>query len=145
MTWYDVSDQASLTLAQLIAMGISEKDLHHIQPDVRKWIKHKSVNASDVQSMLRWPLHPIKDLDGDLSDLMMGGYSAHVLHQLRVTYSDLLALHMSPQHMRVFHYTLQEWELLGFSRHDLQKIPEDLCLGIFGAGKVPTEEKMYPV
>ena len=132
LSWSHICPKVETTLAQLLAVGISEPDLYHLQPHVKEWIKHKGVSFADVPRMLRWPLHPLDDLEGDLSHLMLAQYDARVLQRLGITYETLVELEMSWVHMPLFHYTLQDWVLLGFAPRHVDSIPAGQCQTIFG-------------
>lgn len=56
--------------------------------------------------MLEWPLHPIKHLRGNLSDLASAHYPPRVLMKLGVTYEYMRdVLNMSDQWMQVIYYS----------------------------------------
>jgi hypothetical protein len=140
------NDLDGMTLNDLLSIGIPAVDLHHMQPDVHQWIKHNMVGFSDVDNMLQWPLHPIKHLHGDLSDIMQAAYPALLLHKLKIRYNDLIELNMTPKHMQIFHYPLRDWQLLGFTKQDLLGIPNELCMASLGVAKVEAIsqfEKVY--
>jgi hypothetical protein len=132
LCWNNIRSNANITLSKLLSVGVSDRDLHYIQPNVSEWIAQKGVDFSNVPQMLRWPLHPIDDLGADLSDIMMGMYEADVLLQLHVNYDYLVSLKMGWGHMPLFHYTLKDWVSLGFSRKHTTTLSVEECRVIFG-------------
>ena len=67
--------------------------------------------------MTKWPLHPFKDLNGYVSDLVENQYEASLLHKLGIDYNVLLENNMTCDWMKMFRYSVKEWALLGFSVH----------------------------
>jgi len=86
LSWTDVACNAKMTLAKCMEQGITAEQLHEMQPDVRLWIRHKQVSFRDVPLMVCWPLHPVEDLKGDISDLATMRYDARVLRDLGLSY-----------------------------------------------------------
>jgi hypothetical protein len=132
LSWDDVVSKQHVTLQTLLHMGISPTDLRYLQPSITEWIESKQVGHADVKNMLRWPLHPIDDLDGDLSDLIMGNYDSSMLETLQITYDTLRSLQMGHEHMILFHYTIEQWHQLGLSHVLAAEIPSEISMKIFG-------------
>jgi hypothetical protein len=132
LLWSDIVSNQHVTLQILLEMGISNTDLRHLQPSVAEWIESKQVGHNDVKSMLSWPLHPIDDLDGDLSDLVMGNYESSMLETLQITYDTLRSLQMGHEHMILFHYTMEQWHQLGLSHVLAAEIPLEISIKTFG-------------
>jgi hypothetical protein len=84
------------------------------------WVKHKGVSFEDVCSMTAWPLHPVHDLRGNISDLASMHYPASVLRDLGITYAYLRGdMHMDDEWMRMMRYTPAEWAVLGMKKQDV--------------------------
>lgn len=96
--------------------GISASVLKRLQPDVTAWIRDKHASFPDVSWMMEWPLHPIDDLRGNISDLAAMHYPAGVLRRLGITYEYMRSrLQMSDEWMRVMRYDIPEWVEIGFT------------------------------
>jgi hypothetical protein len=107
LSWDDLCNGGSggsskgLTLSRCLEEGLSAEDLRTLQPDVGMWVKHKGVSFEDVCSMTAWPLHPVHDLRGNISDLASMHYPASVLRDLGITYAYLRDdMHMDDEWMR---------------------------------------------
>lgn len=105
-----------------------------MQPSTQKWVEHSKVSFEDVPHMLKWPLHPIKDLRGDISDLAMHHYHPSILQSLGITYaymrSDLL---MDDDWMKMLKYKPAEWaRYLGFNNNDADDMGNFRALKVFG-------------
>lgn len=115
--WQDMCSNPALTIQGCLAAGLTHAQLHEMQPDVRMWIDAKGVGFKDVESMLAWPLHPIRDLKGNLSDLASMHYPPRVLVALGITYEYMRrVLRMDDSWMHILRYTPREWSQLGFTK-----------------------------
>jgi hypothetical protein len=125
LSWDDLCNGGSggskgLTLSRCLEEGLSAEDLRTLQPDVGMWVKHKGVSFEDVCSMTAWPLHPVHDLRGNISDLASMHYPASVLRDLGITYAYLRDdMHMDDEWMRMMRYTPAEWAVLGMKKQDV--------------------------
>lgn len=109
--WDDVcSSDSQITLPRCLQCGLTPQQLKEMQPDVGMWIDFKGVSFNDVEMMLEWPLHPIRDLKGNLSDLARMHYPPRVLARLGITYEYLRGvLNMDDSWMQVH----MPWFLFG--------------------------------
>lgn len=110
LTWLDVRRNPSITFKRCMQSGIRVESLHMLQPNVHKWIESAKVSLSDVPHMTLWPLHPIKHLRGDISDLATMRYDASVLSSMGITYPYMRKeLLMDDEWMKMLHYKPWEW------------------------------------
>jgi hypothetical protein len=117
LSWEDIKASPALTLSKCLQHGVSAEDLRRIEPDVRMWIKHKRVSFGEVPLMTAWPLHPVQDLKGNISDLASMHYAASTLYELGITYEYLReVMKMDDEWMRMMRYTPTEWAQMGFAR-----------------------------
>lgn len=138
LTWEDVRRDARLTLPFLLSVGVTAASLRYLQPEVREWVACKGVGLADVPRMVAWPLHPIRDLGADMSDLLEQRYSAEVLRAAGVTYHELRlgAVGMGDEEMHWMRLTVEEWASLGMGRADVEQHMSDwACVRVFGVGQ----------
>jgi hypothetical protein len=104
-----------------------------MQPDVKLWIQHKGVSFKDVPYMICWPLHPVEDLNGDISDLATMHYDAKVLKSLGLSYQFMRReLKMDDDWMRMLRYKPREWkEHLGFDERCANEMGEQRVAKVF--------------
>lgn len=116
LSWEDVASSQRITFMQCLAQGLEPEQLHEMQPSIQHWIRQKRVSFTEVPYMTCWPLHPIMDLKGDISDLATMHYSGSVLRKLGITYRYMREeLRMDDDWMRMLRYRPNEWKAcLGF-------------------------------
>lgn len=133
LSWDHVVAYKDLSFGKLLELGVSTSDLYFLQQDVQQWITRKGVSFQDVPDMIRWPLHPLYDLKGDLSHFLENKYSAEVLHKLGITFRVLTdQLGMREEHMELMRLSIQDWKLLGMKKKDVEAISKLGCRKIFG-------------
>jgi hypothetical protein len=113
LTWKDVCANKRITPSLCHQCKIDGDMLCMIQPSLQSWIDVCDVSFSDVEYMIRWPLHPFRDLHGHIPDLITNGYKASLLRKLGITYQVLVLRNMTVEWMKMFKFTGQEWGLLG--------------------------------
>ena len=123
LDWDDMCHKSGITLRKCMQSGVSATQLKSLQPDVQMWIRHKGVTLSDVPAMLEWPLHPVYDLQANVSDLATMHYSPTVMARLGITYDFLRnIMGMDDDWMRVLRYSPREWAQMGFTREDAMEM-----------------------
>jgi len=131
--WDDMCHNPRITLDKCLELGICNDDLRKLQPDVHLWIKHKKVSFAQVPRMVGWPLHPVRDLKGNIGDLATMHYSVRTLRQLAITYEYLRAeLSMDDEWMKMLRYSPSEWSDLGFERHHVKEMGQQRVQFVFG-------------
>ena len=121
-----------ITFQRCLEHGISPEQLHEMQPDVKLWIRHKGVSFREVPHMVCWPLHPIEDLKGDISDLATMRYDARVLKSLGLSYHFMRReLKMDDEWMRMLRYTPAEWAELGFTKQCAEDMGRKRASSVF--------------
>ena len=129
LTWTDVEDREDINLDLLLGLGIRPQDLARIQPCVRKWVLHAGANPGHAKEMLAWPAHPLKDLQGELSDVIMLKATSKQLKVMGVTYADLKEVGMTPETMRLLSLSFQGWIDMGLTMEDASRDFTDAQLG----------------
>jgi hypothetical protein len=135
LTWKDFSSSSSTVTVELcIQSGVRPSDLHAMQPDIQKWIEFANVSFKDVPGMLMWPLHPVKHLRGDISDLAQMRYSPIVLEKLGISYSYMRTeLLMDDNWMKMLKYRPNEWhKYLAFTKEHADSMGDIRTLKVFG-------------
>lgn len=131
------------TLTHTYTQTQTQQQLRRLQPDVTKWIKTKNLSFSDVPYMLEFPLHPITHLGGNIATLIDYQYPPEVLQKLRITYRLLKeGLYMNTQWMMMFHFTLAEWQMLGFTRADLGAMDTHEIMAVFESDRKTVDTAM---
>jgi hypothetical protein len=131
--WDDVREKKALTIKALLGHGLTSIDLKSLQPDVEQWIQSGKASLSDVPSMLAWPLHPVKHLRANISDLSTMHYYPSVLGRLGITYSLMRdEMGMSDDWMKIMRYTPLEWASIGFDRTHATAMGENRVRSVFG-------------
>lgn len=120
LSWRDVEDREDIDFDLLMRWEVSAKDLRRLQPDVRMWVLHAGCRPHHALQMLAWPAHPVRDLHGDLADIIGLGAGGKQLRAMGVTYADLRALGMTPETMRLMGLTFQGWMDLGLRADDVE-------------------------
>lgn len=84
--------------------------------------------------MVEWPLHPIEDLKGDISDLATMHYDAIVLRKLGLSYRFMRnELQMDDNWMRMLRYKPREWkEFLEFDESCASEMGHQRVAHVFG-------------
>lgn len=119
LSWRDVEENETIDFDGLMKWGVSTKELRRIQPDVRLWVLHAGCQPRHAIQLLDWPAHPIKDLHGDLADIIGLRANSRELKAMGVTYAELKVIGMTPETMRLMSLTLQGWIDLGLSVQDI--------------------------
>jgi hypothetical protein len=133
LSWEDVCKNKGITIQKCMDAGLSLEDVRSLQPDPKMWVRHKGVSLSDVELMVAWPLHPINDLEGNISDLVALHYQPHVHRALGITYSYLrTVLGMDDEWMRMMQYTPLQWAEMDFTKQDAVDMGRRRIYNVFG-------------
>jgi hypothetical protein len=122
LSWDDLCSGScrGLTISRCLDEGVGIEDLRALQPDVAMWVRHKGVSFDDVRTMVAWPLHPVHDLKGNISDLATMHYPTATLKDLGITYAYLRdTLSMDDEWMRMMRYSPAEWVAIGLTKKDV--------------------------
>ena len=140
LAWSDVCTHSEITMQLCIDNGISLANLKLVQPSLLEWKKHGSLCLTQLPKLsATFDAHPVKDLQADLADIISMRWSASELHDLGVTYQDLLDIGMVAGTMRLFGYSLLGWITLGFTCQDMQTISDADIYLLFGMSKMNAE------
>jgi len=137
LLWQDVKTHEHITFDKLHTDArISLSDLYKLQPSVTEWVAHGSVTCAHVDVMRMWKLNPLVHLKMSIMDLVCNRYSAKHLLDIGVTYSMMRACGLNCDIMSLFHFTFEEWILLGMSRDLLSELNDKQIYNIFGMGRI---------
>jgi hypothetical protein len=120
LSWKDVEENESIHFDKLMQWDVSTKELKKLQPDVRMWVLHAGCQARHAVQLMDWPAHPIRDLHGDLGDVIALRASSKQLKTMNVTYAELKAVGMTPETMKLMALSLQGWIELGLEARHVQ-------------------------
>ena len=129
LTWKDVEDRDDIDLDLLLRMGVRAEDMVSLQPSVRLWVLHGNAKAHHAKEVMSWPAHPLKELQGELSDVIMLKATSKQLKSMGVTYQDLKDSGMTPETMRLMGLTFQGWIDMGLTLDNTTQDFTDAQLG----------------
>ena len=133
LTWNDVISTPHITLRHLVVKGdLPQSLLRSLQPDVQEWVAHGSASFADVPLMTEWPLHPVRDLRGDLSTLVEQRYDPMVLNSLGINFTVLKAMGLTAEWMKMFDFSLREWVELGMTVNEAGAFTDREISYLFG-------------
>lgn len=140
LLWQDVKNNEHITFDKLhIDARIPLSDLYKLQPSVTEWVAHGSVSCAHVDVMRMWKLNPLVHLQTSIMDLVCGRYTAKHLLDIGVSYSMMRACGLNYDIMGLFHFTFEEWILLGMSRDILSELNDKQIYNIFGMSRMQIE------
>ena len=106
------------------SVRLTPTQLHELQPDVSEWVAAGLVNMGDCCNMSMWPLNPLTHLCVHLDKCI--GLKPPVLKSYGVTFLQMQNAGLSPPFMRIFHFPLSDWWLLGLRPADMSGMtPQD--------------------
>lgn len=118
LSWRDIEDNEHIDMDLLIRMAVQPKELHRLNPAIPPWITHAGARAEHAKEMLPWGAHPIRDLNGDLSDVIALKATSKQLKAMGVRYEDLREVGMTPETMRLIGLSFQGWVELDMTLED---------------------------
>ena len=129
LTWRDIEENDHIDFDLLLKWGVSTKELRKLQPDVRMWVLHAGCKAQHAVNLIDFPAHPIRDLHGDLADVIALGANSRQLRAMGITYTDMRAAGMTPETMRLMGIALQGWIDMGLTAVHIERDFTDAQLG----------------
>lgn len=119
-----------LTFSMLVEkMGLCDEtlaSLFQLQPDARQWMELKKITLEDCEVMYKfWNVHPMRDFymedaygvhEVQVGEILQAGLSFECLKGCKVTLEELAKAGLNPDNMRLFHFSLYQWKLLGFEK-----------------------------
>jgi hypothetical protein len=130
LTWKDMCENKEITLELCSMCGVGDEKLQILQPSLSCWIEERGVSFKDVKYMTKWPLHPLKDLNGYIPDLIANNYEASLLHKLGIDYKVLVSMNMTIEWMKMFKFSEKEWVLLGFNPESMSERDLGIVFGM---------------
>eukprot|EP00960_Hanusia_phi_P057229 763500-Hanusia_phi.AAC.8 len=131
LAWRQVESDTKLTWSYLRTTGLSAEALKRLQPDPAEWVRHGEIKLHMLPDMLCFPVHPIRHLKADISELWQLQLPSHQLEQMGVTYSELVDIGLTPEIMARWSFSLTRWRALGFCLQDLGAFNERDCFRAF--------------
>lgn len=95
-----------------------------MQPDASSWRQHASITLHDCLEMTQWPLHPIRDLNADLGDIISMRWTPDQMVRLGISLDDLVGIGMESDVMCMFGYPLTAWIHLGLKRNHVMSMSD---------------------
>ena len=120
LTWRDVEDNDHIDFDLLMGVAVKPRELAKLQPDVRMWVLHAGCKPNHARAMVEWAAHPMRDLHGDLADVIALRATSKELKAMGLTYQELRDAGMSPETMRLMALTFQGWIDLGLTLQDVR-------------------------
>ena len=120
LTWRDVQDNEHIDFDLLMSVGVRPKELSKLQPDVRLWVLHAGCKPCHARSMVDWPAHPMRDLHGDLADVIALRATSKELKAMGLSSRELREAGVSPETMRLMALSFQGWIDLGLTLEDVR-------------------------
>ena len=129
LSWRDVEENDTIDFDRLVLWEVPLKELRKLQPDVRMWVLHAGCQPHHAVHLVDWPAHPIRDLHGDLADIIGFRATSKQLKAMGITYRELRDIGMTPETMRLVGLSLQGWIDLGLTVADIEADFTDAQLG----------------
>jgi hypothetical protein len=129
LSWRDIEENDTIDFDRLMKWEVPPKELKKLQPDIRLWVLHAGCQPRHAVHLTDWPAHPIRDLHGDLADIIGLKASSKQLRAMGVGYRELRIIGMSPETMRLMGLSLQGWIDLGLTVEDVEMDFTDAQLG----------------
>lgn len=131
LNWRDIEDNDDIDFERLLKWQVSTAELKKLQPDVKMFVLHASCKPQHAVHLLPWPAHPIRDLHGDLADIIGLKATSRQLKAMGVTYRQLKSIGMTPETMRLLDIGMQGWLELGLVEADLHEFTDSQLARVF--------------
>lgn len=142
LTWKTVASNDTLTWYYLRSIGLSAEKLKRLQPDPVEWVRYGDVSLPMVTDMLCFPVHPIRHLHADISDLWQMQFPSQVLESMGVSYQQLIDIGMTKEIMARWCFSLNRWRSMGFCLEDLVGWTERDCVHVFHLSLQQTQAEL---
>jgi hypothetical protein len=129
LSWRDIEENDHIDFDLLMRMLVHPKELKKLQPDVRMWVLHAGCKAVHAVQLIEFPAHPIRDLHGDLADVIALRATSRQMRSMGLTYTEMCAAGMTPETMRLMGITLQGWIDMGLHMRHIERDFTDAQLG----------------
>ena len=117
-------------------LKLTSRQLHNLQPDVDAWVAAGLVDIGDCAHMTAWPLNPLVHLKTPVDKLISHG--ADSLRKYGVTFAQMRQAGLSYDMMQLFHFSLLEWQTLGFALVHAQHLSDTQARLLFGMSAADT-------
>ncbi len=130
LTWEDIAENDDIDFDLLMRLEIAPRELRRLNPTVSDWVRFAGCRASHAKAMLAWPAHPIRDLGGDLADVINLKATSKELRAMGVTYDQLRDVGLIPMAMPLLGLTFQGWIDIGLRLEHTREHFTDAHLGL---------------
>lgn len=135
LTWLDIVNTPHMNVQHLFRAGLSSTQLKQLQPSIAEWITHRHASFGDVPYMLDWPLHPIRDLKGNLAVIVEHKYDVKTLLKLGLGYNVLKQMGLTCEWMNMMEFSLRDWLDLGMTSTDANQMSDGEIAKLFGTDR----------
>ena len=111
-------------------LRLTAVQLRDLQGDAAAWAAVGLVDAGDCAAMREWPLNPLVHLQTPVDELR--SHSAADLRQYGVSFAQMRDAGLTHDTMLLFHFSLAEWQSLGFSQADACALTDTQARLLFG-------------
>lgn len=129
LSWRDIEENDTIDFDRLVKWDVPTRELKKLQPDIRLWVLHAGCQARHAVHLTDWPAHPIRDLHGDLGDIIGLKATSKQLRAMGILYGELRKIGLTPETMRLMGLSLQGWIDLGLTVADIEMDFTDAQLG----------------
>lgn len=123
LNWRHVLNNPKLTWQFLRSLGIAPQELKRIQPDPDMWVKHCNIRLFMLPDMVCFPVHPIRHLCADISEIWQMQLTSQQLQSMGVTYQELVDIGLTREIMARWAFPLSRWHALGLRAEDIEDWP----------------------
>jgi hypothetical protein len=111
-------------------LRLTAAQLRDLQGDAAAWAGAGLVDAGDCAAMREWPLNPLVHLQTPVDELR--SHAAADLRQYGVSFAQMQQAGLTNDTMLLFHFSLAEWQALGFSQADARTLTDTQARLLFG-------------
>ena len=142
LNWKTVADREDLTFKRLYKLGLTERQLYHLQSNKSLWINEKGLALDDITLVPSWKIHVTRDMYASLPSIAMMNLSSEFLQNSGVTFQDLVEAGLTINLMPILHLNLMSWVQIGLHKDFLRDITDAQSIALF---RMPTHLVMQCV
>ena len=131
LNWAVVADREDLTFRKLFGLGLTEKQLFHLQTNKELWIRDKGLSLQDITLVPSWKIHVTRDMHATLPQIAMMNLSGEFLQHTGVTFQDLVDAGLTLNLMLILRLSLMSWVQLGLHRGFLKDLTDVQSIALF--------------
>ena len=135
LNWKTVADREDLTFKKLYKLGLTERQLSHLQSNKHLWVRDKGLKLEDITLVPSWKLHVTRDMHATLPEIAMMNLTFEYLQHSGVTFQDLVDAGLTVNLMPILRLNLMSWVQLGLHMDFLKDITDAQSIAQFN---IPT-------